>query len=48
MEMSEARPDTFNEGYTHQFQPGPTQTHPLLAPTKALSLKISSNGTSIK
>ena len=24
MEMSEAWPDTYNEGYTYQFQPDPT------------------------
>ena len=23
-EMSETSPDTFNEGYIHQFHPGPT------------------------
>ena len=25
-EMSEAWPDTFDEGYIHQFQPEPTRT----------------------
>ena len=25
MEMSEASPDTFDEGYIHQLQPEPTQ-----------------------
>ena len=24
MEMCEARPDTYDEGYIHQFQPEPT------------------------
>ena len=31
MEMSEAWPDTFHEGYIHHFQPEPTQKNSLAA-----------------
>ena len=41
MEISETLPDTYNEGYVHPLQPEP-------AVAEALSLKISSHGTSLK
>ena len=46
MEMSKAWPDTFYEGYVHQFQPETTQNS--LAAAEAPSLKISSHGTTPK
>ena len=46
MEISEARPNTFDEGYIYHFQPEPT--HKILAVAEALSLKISTHETSLK